>query len=105
VNEEGVDQYILNNEKWTSLKAVKNKKVYKIPNGISRWGHPGSLETPLAIIWTSKKLYPEYFSDVNLDETVRGFYEQFFNYTLNDDLTQKILSGNGMRLSKHNKKK
>lgn len=68
VNEEGVDEYILENEHWANIKAVKEKKVYKMPNGISRWGHPGSLETPLAILWTAKTLYPELFHDLDIDE-------------------------------------
>lgn len=100
VNEEGVDHYILTNEKWASLKAVKTGKVFKIPNGISRWGHPGGLETPLAILWTVKTLYPDHFSDINLQETVQEFYARFFNYALSDDMTAQILSGRGMRIPK-----
>ncbi len=102
VNEEGVDLYILKNKKWSSLNAVKNKKIYKIPNGISRWGHPGSVETPLAILWTSKILYPERFKDLNLEKTVRDYYFQFFNYSIDDEMISRVLSGNGMRLEKHN---
>ena len=103
VNEEGVDRYILTNKKWSSLKAVKTGKVYKIPNGISRWGHPGGLETPLAILWTVKTLYPDVFTNLSLEDTIRDFYARFFNYTISAEMTKKILSGRGMRLSKNKK--
>jgi iron complex transport system substrate-binding protein len=99
-NEEGVDQYILTNKKWASLKAVKTGKVYKIPNGISRWGHPGGLETPLAILWTVKTLYPNVFTDLSLEDIIRDFYARFFNYAISAEMTGKILSGRGMRLPK-----
>jgi iron complex transport system substrate-binding protein len=100
VNEEDVDQYILTNKKWASLKAVKTGRVYKIPNGISRWGHPGGLETPLAILWTVKTLYPDRFPELNLKEIIHDFYARFFNHTLSAEMMEKILSGRGMRLPK-----
>ena len=89
-NEVGVDEYILNNEKWSSLDAVKNKDVYLLPNGISRWGHPNSLEIPLAMLWTSKKFYPELFEDVDINLEVKSFYKRFFDLELTDDEVEKI---------------
>ncbi len=74
VNEDGVTDYILENPQWSPLKAVKQGKVYQMPNGVSRWGHPNSLETPLALVWTADLLYPELFADVDLEEMTRGFY-------------------------------
>lgn len=96
-NEAGVPEYILSNEQWASLRAVKENNVYQIPVGISRWGHPGSLETPLAILWTSKLLYPDYFEHINMEEETRNYYAVFFDLELNDDDVYKILSGKGMR--------
>ncbi len=101
VNEDGVDEYIRTMEQWQSLKAVKNDKVILLPNGISRWGHTTSIETPLAIIWLSKKLYPSYFEDVNIREITKEFYEKFYNYNLSDDEVNDILRGKGMRKPKH----
>lgn len=99
-NEAGVPEYILSNEQWAALRAVKEKKVYQIPNGISRWGHPGSLETPLAILWTAKLLYPHYFEHINMDTVTKEYYKNFFNLELNDDQVSQILSGKGMREAK-----
>ncbi len=101
-NEAGVPGYILENEQWAALRAVKNNQVYQIPNGISRWGHPGSLETPLAILWTSKLLYPKYFEHIDMEIETKEYYERFFNMELTDDTVKKILSGKGMREDKTN---
>lgn len=102
-NESGVPDYMLSNEQWASLRVVKDKKVYQIPNGISRWGHPGSLETPLAILWTSKLLYPQYFEHINMEEVTKNYYEEFFNITLDKEEVKEILKGQGMREAKTNK--
>ncbi len=101
VNEDGVDQLILTNKKWSSIQAVRNKKVFAIPVGISRWGHPGGLETPLAILWTVKKVYPALFEDIDLKKEISVFYKTFFNIHLNDTLLNRILANKGMRHSAH----
>ena len=103
VNEEGVDQLILTDKKWASLKAVQDGKVFTIPVGISRWGHPGGLETPLAIIWTAKKVYPDLFQDVDMKAKTSLFYKRFFNLSLEDRMLDKILSGKGRRQDKTEK--
>lgn len=101
INEENVDKYILTNEQWANLQAVKNKRVYKMPNGVSRWGHPtNAIETPLAILWTAKLLYPDLFEDINLPEEVKYFYSNFYEWDLSDEYVEKILKGEGMRLRK-----
>ena len=97
VNEPGVVDYIMTNSQWSSLKAVKNNRVYQMPIGISRWGHPGGLETPLVIMWTAKQLYPEHFEDLDIREEARCFYQTFFNYQVSDEMLTNILNGEGMR--------
>lgn len=100
VNEPGVTDYIINHEQWAPLKAVKNRKVLPMPNGVTRWGHFSSLETPLAVLWTAKTLYPEQFTDVDMVAETKYFYKEFFNFELTDELARKVLSGVGMRESK-----
>jgi len=100
VNEPGVGDYILKNSQWSSLKAVKNERVYQMPVGISRWGHPGGLETPLALLWTAQLLYPAHFSDIDMKTEARNFYKDFFNYQVGDAALDQILSGKGMRLTR-----
>jgi iron complex transport system substrate-binding protein len=100
VNETGVVDYIKGNEQWAPITAVKNNKVYQMPVGISRWGHPGSLETPLAILWTAKTIYSGHFPELDLTQETKTFYQTFFNYQLDDDTVNQILNGKGMRLAK-----
>lgn len=104
VNEDGVDNYIRTKEQFREISAVKNNKVYLMPNGVSRWGHPNSVETPLAIIWVGKTIYPEYYEDVDLDTIVKDFYIKFFNYDLTDEMIEKVLSGEQMRINKNQAK-
>lgn len=99
-NEPGVAGYILSDSKWSGLQAVENSRVYQMPIAISRWGHPGSMETPLAIYWLGKLIYPELYSDVDLVEKTKEFYQTFFQYELSDDEVSMILSGEGMRKGK-----
>ncbi len=97
VNEDGVDEYIRTKDQWQTLNAVIHDRVYLMPNGISRWGHPTSIETPLAILWTAKTLYPDYFEDLNVEEAARTFYREFFEYEISDELLQQVMIGKGMR--------
>ncbi len=101
VNDPNVVGYITNHEHWRSLQAVKNNRVLALPNGISRWGHFSSLETPLAIMWTAKTLYPDKFTDIDMVAETKYFYKEFFRMNLTDETVQKILSGEGMRVSKN----
>ncbi len=105
VNEEGVDKYIMSEKKWGDIKAVKTGRVYKMPTGISRWGHPGSLETPLAVLWAIKTFYPEYTESIDLGAETKFFYREFFKTDLSDEMTKKILKGEGMRSGKNKKRK
>jgi len=97
VNESGVANYILTNKQWAPLKAVKNKRVLQMPNGLSRWGHPSSPETPLAILWTAKTIYPDKFTDLSMTAETKFFYKTFFGLDLSDEVVNQILFGEGMR--------
>ncbi|THB74998.1 MAG: iron ABC transporter substrate-binding protein [Desulfobacteraceae bacterium] len=100
VNQEGVDEMIRTHDKWSAIQAVKDNRVYGIPVGISRWGHPGGLETPLAILWTAKTVYPGLFQDLDLRSEIKTFYHRYFDLTLDNAMVDKILANQGMRLRK-----
>lgn len=104
-NEPGVVAFIKESPKWSAVAAVAGGRVYQMPIGLSRWGHPGSLETPLAILWAVKTIYPERSRHIDMQNEIRRFYKTFFNYELSDDMIQHILIGKGMRLTKDRKKR
>lgn len=69
---------------WSSLKAVKNRRVYKVPLGIYRWDAPG-VETPLMMKWMARLLQPEIFKDIRIREETKTFFSDFIKYNLNDE--------------------
>jgi iron complex transport system substrate-binding protein len=103
-NEESAEKEILTSKKFRSIDAVKNRRVYKMPNGISRWGHSTSVETPLAILWTAMKVYPGRFTDIDIEKSVKDFYKRFFNIELDKNTIGKIIRGRGMRYAKSTNK-
>jgi iron complex transport system substrate-binding protein len=102
-NEPGVADAIAQDSKWSSIRAIQQKKIYHMPIGISRWGHPGSLETPLAMLWTAKTVFPNLFTGMNMKNEVKKFYREFFRLELTDALYGQMLSGKGMRKPKRKK--
>ena len=105
INEPGAAQFIQGSPKWSAITAVQQGKVFQLPIGISRWGHPGSIETPLAILWTAKTVYPEYFKDIDIKTETRNYYKRFFGIELKDRKLEQILTGTKMRKKKHAQKR
>lgn len=64
---------ILNNPQWRTIKAVKEKKVYKAPD----WSTWSPRLAPTAL-WMAKKAYPERFHDIDLDQISEDFYKKVF---------------------------
>ena len=95
-NEPQVDDYILSDPKWEGLHAVTEGRVYQIPVGVTRWGHPNSVETPLAMLWLAQLLHPEAFGYSMRDE-IRSFYQKFYDFTLDDAWLTAIEQGDEMR--------
>lgn len=100
VNDPNLVGYIMGHEHWRPLQAVKNQQVLPLPIGISRWGHPNSLETPLVVLWTAKLAYPELFKDWDMVKATQDFYKEFFDWQLDQATVEKMLMGTGMRAAK-----
>lgn len=45
---------------WSSVKAVQDKQVYKMPLGTYRSYTPSS-DTPVTLLWMAKTVYPDLF--------------------------------------------
>jgi iron complex transport system substrate-binding protein len=99
-NEPAARKEILSDRSWSPLKAVREGRVYLLPVALSRWGHPGSIETPLAILWAARTLYPDRFKTLDMTEATRYFYRQFFEYELSDTMIKQILDGKLQRKPK-----
>lgn len=64
---------ILNSPQFRSIRAVKDKKVYKAPEW-STW----SPRVALIALWMAAKTYPEYLSDIDFEKVADRFYRDVF---------------------------
>jgi len=69
--------------------AAKNKKVYKVPLGGTRWDPPGQ-ESPLMWLWLFKLLHPN-LANYNLKQEIKQSYKLLYNYEPNDKEIKRIL--------------
>lgn len=79
---------------FSPISAVQNRRVYKIPMGAYRWDPP-SQESGLMLWWLAKTLYPDLFSDIDLEREIRDFYREFYDYAVTDDEIASILASPG----------
>lgn len=63
-------------EGWSQLKAVKDKQVYSIHHGLPREVYDAAVFESLA-----KTFYPEEFTDVDPEATLKEFYDRFLPFT------------------------
>ncbi len=68
---------------WSSVAAVQNKRVYKMPLGTYRTFTPGA-DTPMTLEWMAQKIYPDLF-DNDLTKDVKKFYKKVYGITITDD--------------------
>ena len=77
---------------WAHVDAVKNKRVYEVPNGPYNWlDRPPSVQRVLGILWLGNLVYPEYY-DFDMIETTQSFYRLFFRYELSEDEARGLLA-------------
>ena len=85
---------ILNHPDFSSLKAVKEGKVYGTPNTPFSWiDRPTGPNRIIGIRWLSGILYPEYLN-FDVDEEVRQFYKLFYHVELSDEQLEQIYKSN-----------
>jgi iron complex transport system substrate-binding protein len=75
---------------WSSLKAVANKRVHKVPLGIYRW-FPPSGDTPLMLKWLAQKNHPDLFT-YSIESEIKDYYKKHYAYELSDDEVNFILN-------------
>ena len=92
---------IYNDPRLQSLQAVKNKKVYEIPTGISRM--EGPVEEPILIEWMTQLLHPDIQSNYNLRDEIRQTYQTVYGYKISDIEIDKMLHIEENKFSSHYK--
>jgi iron complex transport system substrate-binding protein len=81
---------IMADPRWSTLCAVKSKRVYESPEGGFLWGH-GSSEVPLFVEWLAKILHPDKFGHLDVEKDTREYYRKFYRYDLSGNEAQRIL--------------
>ncbi len=80
---------------WMSIKAVKDKKVYSIPNKPFDWfDRPPSVNRIIGVKWLANLLYPEYIK-LDIAAEVKDFYEKFYHKKLTDREVKELLTNAG----------
>ncbi|MBF8984222.1 ABC transporter substrate-binding protein [Lutibacter sp. B2] len=74
---EGEPDLIKANNQLESINAVKNDEVYKFPSNLGPWDVPEP-KSVLGILWLSKTMYPELFSDIDLKKEFDHFHSKFY---------------------------
>ncbi|MDF7667811.1 ABC transporter substrate-binding protein [Orbaceae bacterium ESL0727] len=69
---------IVNDSAWQNIDAVKNKKVYLMPEYAKAWGYPMPEALAIGELWMAKKLYPEKFADIDMQKEADDYYLRFY---------------------------
>lgn len=76
---------------WSTVDAVKNGQVYKMPLGLYRTYTPGA-DTPVTLQWFAKTVYPELFEDVDIYQVTRDYFTEYYNIELTDEQIESMFS-------------
>jgi iron complex transport system substrate-binding protein len=66
---------------WRGISAVKNGRVYLMPEYAKAWGYPQPEAIAIGELWMAKKLYPERFADIDMQKEANDYYERFYHTT------------------------
>ena len=81
----GADERIRTHEDWASIKAVRDGRVYTMPNTPVAWvDRPMACNRFLGIQWLCNMFYPDRF-DVDMVEVGKEFYKLFYGVDVSDD--------------------
>ena len=97
----GADELIRTDPKWSTVKAVKNGRVYTMPNAPFAWcDRPPGVNRFLGIQWVANMLYPEAY-DVDMVEEVKKFYSELYWVDITDEQAKELL-GNSYPVYRRN---
>ncbi len=86
---EDLYQNAVGGDDWSSVKAVQEQQVYKLPLGTYRSYTP-SADTPVTLLWMAQKVYPDLFEDIDIVEEVRSYYQELYGIELTDEQIDRM---------------
>lgn len=63
---------------WQAIDAVKNHRVWLMPDYAKAWGYPMPEAMGIGELWMAKKLYPQKFQDVDMNKLANKWYQRFY---------------------------
>jgi iron complex transport system substrate-binding protein len=87
----GAYEDILTNPDWSEIQAVKDRRVYAMPNEPWAWcDRPPGVNRILGIHWLANLLYPDIY-DIDIIAEVQDFFKNFYGLDLSEQETKEIL--------------
>ena len=91
------DRIAAGGSEWDELKAVKEGKVYEVPNVPYCWmSSPPSVNRVIGVLWLGNLLYPELY-DYDMVSKAQEFYKLFWNYDLSEEEAQELLANSTLK--------
>lgn len=75
---------------WSHVDAVRNKRVFKLPEGVFQWYVPNG-DVPLMLKWAAQSMHPELYADYDFASDMKAYYQRFYGYALSDGEVDAIL--------------
>jgi iron complex transport system substrate-binding protein len=73
----------LNNKALSRITAISTQQVFRCPSSLSPWDFPSPLSV-LASLWLAKRVYPNYFSDIDLVDKTNQFHRALFGKKMDE---------------------
>ncbi|MFH2556743.1 ABC transporter substrate-binding protein [Klebsiella aerogenes] len=73
-----VVKQIENDPQWQAIDAVKNHRVWLMPEYAKAWGYPMPEALAIGELWMAKKLYPSRYRNVDVDAKAQNYYQRFY---------------------------
>ncbi|MGN2425043.1 ABC transporter substrate-binding protein [Raoultella sp. Lac2] len=73
-----VVKQIESDPQWQGIDAVKNHRVWLMPEYAKAWGYPMPEALALGELWMAKKLYPSRYNGVDVDGKAQEYYQRFY---------------------------
>ncbi|PIJ48587.1 hypothetical protein BL250_06760 [Erwinia sp. OLTSP20] len=80
-----VVKQIENDPRWQTIDAVRQHRVWLMPEYAKAWGYPMPEALGLGELWMAKKLYPQKFSDIDMQQRVNRWYLRFYRHPYQDN--------------------
>jgi iron complex transport system substrate-binding protein len=87
----GAYEDIMSNPDWAQIEAVKNRRVYAMPNEPWAWcDRPPGVNRIIGIHWIANLLYPDIY-DVDMKEIVKEYFKVMYQVDIDDETVTELL--------------